>query len=277
MLMAAASIFAAAVERLHFVDVANTAEREISNERLRSSILSALSHDIRTPLAALFGLADSLTLVSPPLPLQAQETLSAMRAQTLQLNALASNLLDMARLQAGPVVLHKEWQPLEEIIGASIQALGALLLSRQVRVELPNDLPLLAFDAVLMERVLCNLLENAGKYSPAGSDIVISAMLLAGDVEVQVRNAGAGFPVDRLQIVFDPFERGDSSNPVPGSGIGLAICRAIVEAHDGRIQASNPAAGGACVSFTLPLGAPPLFEPPSIETQASTASVVGGM
>lgn len=277
MLVAAASIVTAAVERLHFVDVANTAEREISNERLRSSILSALSHDIRTPLAALFGLADSLTLISPPLPLPAQETLSAMRAQTLQLNALASNLLDMARLQAGPVVLHKEWQPLEEIIGASIQALRALWLSRRVRVELPNDLPLLAFDAVLIERVLCNLLDNAGKYSPPHSEIVVSARLLASDVEVQVRNAGAGFPVGHLQTLFNPFERGDNSGTVVGSGIGLAICRAIVEAHDGGIQAFNPVGGGACVCFTLPVGMPPLFEPAPHETADYVPSGAGSM
>jgi two-component system sensor histidine kinase KdpD len=278
MLLAASSIVAAAIERLHFVDVANTAEREISNERLRSSILSALSHDIRTPLAALYGLADSLTLLSPPLPQPAQESLAALRAQTLQLNALASNLLDMARLQAGPVVLHKEWQPLEEIVGASIQSLRAVLASRHVRVDLPHDLPLVAFDAVLMERVLCNLLDNACKYSPVGSDIAIGATLHSALVEVQVRNAGAGFPAGRLQAVFDPFERGNSGidgvhgRDIAGSGIGLTICRAIVEAHGGTISAANPAEGGACVAFVLPLG-----EPPAIEPESDFTRPVGGV
>lgn len=270
MLLAASSIVAAAVERLHFVAVANAAELEISNERLRSSILSALSHDIRTPLAALYGLADSLTLFSPPLPQAAQESLSALRAQTLQLNALASNLLDMARLQAGPVRLHKEWQPLEEIIGTSIRAVSAVLASRQVRVELPDDLPLLAFDAVLMERVLCNLLDNACKYSVAGSDIIIKAILLADEVEVQVQNTGSGFPGDRLQVVFDPFERGNRNDDIAGSGIGLAICRAIVDAHGGSMTARN-VADGACVTFTLPCGVPPGIEPDTAE-----AALVGG-
>lgn len=270
MLAAASSIVAAAVERLHFVAVANAAELEINNERLRSSILSALSHDIRTPLSALYGLADSLTLFSPPLPQPAQEVLSALRTQTLQLNALASNLLDMARLQAGPVVLHREWQPLEEIIGASIRALGIVLASRNIRVDLPHDLPLLAFDAVLMERVLCNLLDNAGKYSPPGSDIVIRALLHADQVEVQVQNAGSGFAADRLHAVFNSFERGRGSEQIAGSGIGLAICRAIVDAHGGSIEARN-VADGACIAFALPRGVPPRIDP---EADAQPA---GGM
>src|SRR5882724_8904338 len=169
------ALVATAVERLHFVDVAHVSQMQMVSERLRSSILSALAHDIRTPLTALYGTADSLALIRPPLPEAVRETIEAVRDQAFRLSGLVSNLLDMARLQAGKVALRKEWQPLEEVVGASIKLLGPALADHPVKVSLPADLPLLEFDAVLMERVFCNLLENAAKYSPPGSAIEIGA------------------------------------------------------------------------------------------------------
>ena len=163
LLEALASLIAIAIERLHYVDVAQATQLDMVSERLRSSILSALSHDLRTPLTALVGLADSLFLIKPALPAPALETAQAMHEQAARLAGLVGNLLDMARLNAGNVTLRREWQPLEEVIGASIKLLGNALDAHPVRVALPADLPLLEFDAVLIERVFCNLLGKRGQ------------------------------------------------------------------------------------------------------------------
>lgn len=265
LLGAVTSLVATAIERLHFVEVAHHHQLEANGERLRNSILSALSHDIRTPLTALYGLADTLSLLQPPLPERAQEMSSAIRDQAMRLNRMVSNLLDMARLQsgkdAGQFPLRLEWQPIEEVIGASIQMLGLALQGRAVRVHLSSELPMVQIDAVLMERVFGNLIENAAKYSPAGSTIHITADVQGDTLDVCINNDGVGFPPDKLEDVFNLFERGVPESTVPGVGLGLAICRVIVEAHGGHIQASNPSEGGAQVRFTLPLGIPPTIEP----------------
>lgn len=270
LLEAVAALVGTAVERLHFVEVAQAAQVEAVAERLRSSILSALSHDIRTPLTALFGLADSLALLRPPLPEPAREKVGAIRAQVLRVNDMVGKLLDMARLQAGPVKLRREWQPIEEVVGASLQLLESALADHPVEVSGLADLPLLAFDAVLLERVFCNLFENAAKYSPPGTPICLDAEVGPEVVTLRVISGGPGFPPDKLAAVFDLFERGQAETPVVGMGIGLAICRAIVEAHGGVITASNPPGGGACVAFTLPRGTPPTID-------AETAGAEGDM
>jgi len=274
LLDAVCSLVATSLERLHFVAVAHQTQLEMNDERLRGSILSALSHDIRTPLTSLFGLADALTVMQPPLPQAAHDMADAMRDQAMRLHRMVSNLLDMARLQsgqqAGQLRLRREWQPIEEVIGASIQLLGCSLDAQQVKVQQPADLPLMSIDAVLMERVFGNLLENASKYGPPHADIHVRLSLLLGQLQVSVCNEGAGFPPGKLQEVFGVFERGTQESSIPGIGLGLAICRAIVEAHGGHIEALNPAQGGAEVRFTLPLGTPPTIEP---EATGPTASV----
>lgn len=255
-----ASLVAIAVERVHYVEVAQRTQVEIVSERLRSSILSALSHDLRTPLTALVGLADSLTVSRPPLGEVARETAEAIREQAERLCGLVGNLLDMARLHAGEVTLQKEWQPIEEVIGSSIKLLGRALAEHPVKVVLAKDLPLVEFDAVLIERVFCNLLENAAKYSPAGSNIEISVQTREARIEVNVSDFGKGFAVDRKAAVFEMFVRGEAESSKPGVGLGLAICRAIVDAHEGTIAVANRPQGGACVTFTLPKGEPPVIE-----------------
>jgi len=260
LLEALASLVAIAVERLHYVDVAQSSQLKIVSERLRSSILSALSHDLRTPLTALVGLADSLYLVKPPLPANALDTAQALHEQAARLAGLVGNLLDMARLNAGQITLRREWQPLEEVIGASIKLLEGALAGHPVKVTLPPGLPLLEFDAVLLERVFCNLLENAAKYSPPDTGIDIVASEAGEHIEVQVCDRGPGFPLADNDHLFAMFVRGDGSSAKPGTGLGLAICRAIVEAHGGTIRAGNRTDGGACVSFTLPRGTPPVVE-----------------
>lgn len=237
--------------------VAQEAQLQMTSERLRSSILSALSHDIRTPLTSLYGLAESLSLSKTPLSPEHQETITALRDQALHLNSMVSNLLEMARLQTGNVKFRKEWQPIEEVIGTSIKLLQPALQHHTVKVSLPDDLPLVEFDAILMERVFCNLLENAAKYSPADSVLQITAKLLPEHLEICICNNGEGFPVDKLQQVFELFERGTPESTIPGVGLGLSICRAIIEAHNGTIFAKNVVTGGSCTGFLLPRGNPP--------------------
>lgn len=260
LLEALASLIAIAIERLHYVDVAQATQLNMLSERLRSSILSALSHDLRTPLTALVGLADSLSLIKPPLPAPALETAQAMHEQAARLAGLVGNLLDMARLNAGQVKLRREWQPLEEVVGASIKLLGSALAKHPVRVTLAPDLPLLEFDAVLIERVFCNLLENAAKYAPEATPIEISAQPGEDVVDIRVCDRGPGFPPGDREALFDMFVRGHTPSTQPGTGLGLAICRAIVEAHGGSIAAEDGEAGGACLHFTLPRGVPPVVE-----------------
>lgn len=255
-----ASLVAIVIERLHYVEVAQEALLRIESERLRNALLSALSHDLRTPLTALVGLSDSLAMAIPPLPGRHKETAEAIRDEALRMSSLVSNLLDMARLQAGPVQLRKEWQPLEEVVGSSLKCLGMRLSSHHVKVELAADLPLLEFDAVLVERVLCNLLENAVKYAPPGSDVTIGARQCKDVVEVFVADNGPGLAPGSENTIFEKFMRGQQESATPGVGLGLAICRSIVEAHRGRIWAGNRPEGGALFIFTLPIGNPPAID-----------------
>ena len=254
------SLVAIAMERLHYVEVAQRSQLEIVTERLRSSILSALSHDLRTPLTVLAGLAESMTLSKQPLPPATSETAVAIRDQALRLNRLMENLLEMARLQAGKVTLRKEWQPIEEVIGSSIRLLGHSLANHQIRVELDKCMPLLEFDAVLIERVFCNLLENAAKYAPPGSSIEILGRCGSKDVEISICDRGPGFLSQEQDHLMQIFVRGDPESPTPGVGLGLAICKTIVEAHGGRIFLRNRPDGGAEVIFFLPKGSPPRVE-----------------
>lgn len=259
LLEAVASLAAIAVERIHYVEVAREATVRMESERLRAALLSAVSHDLRTPLTVLVGLADSLTLARPPLAPAHHDAAAALRDQSLRLAGLVDNLLQMARLQAGRTTLRKEWQPLEEVLGASLRAMESVLRDRVVQVELPADLPLLEFDAVLLERVFCNLLENAAKYAPRGA-IEISASRQGGHVEVSVCDHGSGVPAGAEERVFGLFERGAPEGDGSGVGLGLAICRAIVEAHLGGIRVENRPGGGACFRLTLPVGRPPSIE-----------------
>jgi two-component system sensor histidine kinase KdpD len=257
-----ASLLAISLERIHYVDVARRSTVQIESERLRNSLLSAISHDLRTPLAALVGLADALLMAPPPLAAAQQELAGSIRDSALRMNAMVGNLLDMARLEAGAVPLRREWQPLEEVVGSALAACAPVLAGRPLRVALAGDLPLLQLDAVLFERVLVNLLENAAKYTPAGSAIELSAEASPSAVTIRVDDGGPGLPAGREAALFDKFERGSKESATPGVGLGLAIARAIVLAHQGTISAGNrtgPDGGvaGARFTITLPRGEPP--------------------
>jgi two-component system sensor histidine kinase KdpD len=260
LLGALASLAGIAVERLDYAEEAQRLQLETAAERMKTSVLSALSHDLRTPLTALVGMADSLALAREPLPEPVRETAVALRDQARTMSDLVANLLDMARLQAGRITLRREWQPIEEVIGPAGRLLAGRLAEHPLRVHLQPDLPLVAFDAVLLERVFCNLIENAAKHSPAGSAIDIDARSENGSLAVTVADRGSGFPPGPQEAIFEMFVRGDTGTATPGVGLGLAICRAIVEAHGGTIAARNRDGGGAEIRFTLPLGTPPTVE-----------------
>lgn len=256
-LEAFAALIATALERVHYIEVAQAAIVKIESERLRNSVLSALSHDLRTPLTVLVGVADSLTFSQPPLGGKQAELAAILRIEAVRMSALVDNLLDMARLQAGEVKLNRQWQPLEEVVGSSLKARQQALSGHRLRVALPADFPLLEFDAVLIERVLCNLLENAAKYTPPDSEVRIEASVEGGEAYVSVIDNGPGLVPGNEETIFEKFTRGERESTTPGIGLGLAICRAIVKAHKGRIWAENIPSGGARFVFTLPLGSPP--------------------
>jgi len=256
-----ASLLAISLERLHYIQVAQSSTVQMESERLRNSLLSAISHDLRTPLAALVGLADTLGMTPPPLAAPQAEVAASIRASALRMNALVSNLLDMARLESGTVQLRLEWLPLEEVLGSALTACAPVLQSRPVEVQLAQDVPLLHLDAALIERVLVNLLENAAKYTPPATPVRIGAETRGDEVLVTVDDDGPGLPPKREDAVFEKFERGSKEAATPGIGLGLAICRAIVEAHGGRIHGENRMedgrVAGARFVITLPRGTPP--------------------
>jgi two-component system sensor histidine kinase KdpD len=252
-----AALAAIALERVHYIEVAQGALIHMESERLRNSLLSALSHDLRTPLTSLVGLSESLALSSPPLSGTQRELAESLRDEALRMSNMVANLLDMARISDGKIKLNLQWQYLEEVVGSSLRASHSRLRLHQLETRLAADLPLVRFDAVAMERVLCNLLENAAKYTPPGSRIILSGRVAGQWLEVAVCDNGPGVPVGLEQVIFEKFTRGERESNKPGVGLGLSICRALVEAHGGSIRVEPATPQGAIFCFTLPLGTPP--------------------
>ncbi|WP_409032068.1 DUF4118 domain-containing protein [Janthinobacterium sp. CG_23.3] len=257
-----AALAAIALERVHYIDVAQGALVQMESERLRNALLAALSHDLRTPLTSLVGLSESLAMSAPPLAPAQLDMARALEQEALRMSALVANLLDMARIESGHVRLNLQWQALEEVVGSALRASAAQLRSHTLRTRLADALPLVRYDAVLIERVLCNLLENAAKYTPAGSAITVAAEPSGQYLQVTVYDDGPGLPVGREEAIFEKFTRGERESAKPGVGLGLAICRAIVEAHGGTIRAGRAPRHGAAFVFTLPLGTPPAMPAP---------------
>ena len=253
---------AIALERVHYVEIAQQAVVEMESERLRNALLAAISHDVRTPLTALIGLAESLQHSQPALSAPQADAARALTEQARELNALVNNLLDMARLQSGAVNLRLEWQSVEEVVGAAIRTAHHALGAKTVLTDVPADLPLVEFDAVLIERVLVNLLENAAKYGAV--PIVVRAHVTADTLVLTVADHGPGLPPSvkgHPQSLFEKFTRGSAESATPGVGLGLAICKAVVDAHRGRISAANASGGGAEFTLSLPRRTPPAVPP----------------
>jgi two-component system sensor histidine kinase KdpD len=267
-----ASLIGISLERVHYVEVARQAAMTIETERLRNTVLSSLSHDLRTPVAALIGLAESLLLQPPRLSDAQNETARGLIEQARRISRMLENLLEMARLSAGATRLNRNWNALEETVGTALASLQAALTRHTVQLDLPADLPLVEYDALLMERVFANLLENAGKYTPPGSRIRVEARTQPEQLTVSVCDNGPGLPPGREAAVFEAFERGNREDARPGVGLGLALVRAIVQAHHGSLVAEAEPDGGACFRITLPRREPPEIPEESPVAESATAS-----
>jgi two-component system sensor histidine kinase KdpD len=244
---------ALAIERTRLSEEAQRAHVQVETERMRNAILSSVSHDLRTPLAAITGAATSLLDESSQCDPQARhELLRSIHQEADRLDQLMKNLLDMMRLEAGAVQLNKEWYPLDEVAGSALGRMERRLNGHRVTVSFPTDLPLLYVDGVLLQQVVINLLENAVKYAPAGRTIELSASVEGREVIVEVADRGPGLPPGEEGRIFDKFYRAKPARE-GGVGLGLTICRGIVEAHGGRIWAENRGGGGARFRFAIPL------------------------
>ena len=255
-----ASLIALAIERDQSVLEAQQAQVQVQTEQLRNSLLSSVSHDLRTPLAAIYGSAASLLDCGDGLSESSRrELLQSVAEESQRLSRLVDNLLEMTRLESGALALNRQWQVLEEIVGSALSRVRGMLGDRSVQTQIASDFPLVKLDGVLFEQVLINLLENAVRYTPAGSRIEISATASRRQVEIHVADNGPGLPVGQEARVFEKFFRGNSAAPDSrrGVGLGLAICRGIVQAHGGNIRAQNRPQGGAEFVITLPLDEPP--------------------
>ncbi len=247
---------AIALDRVRLAEEARDAALRAKTEELRSGLLSAVSHDLRTPLATITGSATTLR-ESPDLsPAARRDLLDAICEEAERLERLVANLLDMTRLDSGAVEPRREWVPLDEVVGGALTRLERRLGGRRVVTAVPPDLPLVSLDPVLVQQLFVNLLENAAKYTPPGSELEIRAAREGGTLVVDVADRGPGIPPGDEERIFERFHRGSHAG-VRGVGLGLPIARAIAQVHGGRLVAANRPGGGAVFRLTLPAGAEP--------------------
>ena len=249
---------ALALERTHLSQEAERSKVQIETERLRSSLLSSVSHDLRTPLATITGATTSLLDEDVTLDAKTRRDLTlAIAEESERLNRLVRNLLDMTRLESGAIQIHKEWQVIEEVVGAALARLELALQERPLTITISEQMPLVPIDALLMEQALLNVLENALKYTPQGSPITISAWATEQNATIEIADQGPGLPSGAELRVFDKFFRAIPEQG-QGVGLGLAIAAAIMQAHGGSLSARNRPEGGAIFCFSIPLeGTPP--------------------
>lgn len=243
-------------ERARLAEEAHRAQGQAQEERLRNALLSSVSHDSKTPLAVIQGAASSLldeSIEQPPE--RRREQMQLVYSEAGRLARLVRNLVDMTSLESGTLRVRKEWHSIEEIVGVAIARLEDQLEGRSLHVHLDEEASMALLDATLIEQVLVNLLENALKYTPAGTPVEIGAERTQEGVVIEVADRGAGIPAGKSDVIFEKFFR--ASNAAIGMGLGLTICRGILAAHEGRIWARNRPDGGASFRFLLPGGPAP--------------------
>jgi two-component system sensor histidine kinase KdpD len=256
LLEALAGQTAAALERLALAERSRESEVEVEAERLRTALLSSLSHDMRTPLASIEGAASTMLQEAEPDRTARRELASTIVQESHRMGRLVANLLDMIRVEAGTLQVQKEWQLLSEAVGVALLRTEEQLRGHPVTTNFPPDLPLVAVDEILLEQVFVNLLENAAKHTPPGTPIEVGAESRSGEVIAYVADRGPGLPPGEEEMVFEKFHRGGGATG--GIGLGLTICRGIVTAHGGRIWVENRPGGGAVFRLALPItGTPP--------------------
>jgi two-component system, OmpR family, sensor histidine kinase KdpD len=244
---------ALAVERAALADEAERARVAAETESLRNTLLASISHDLRTPLAVIAGASSALNDPSSAFDEHSRRLLaSSIESKANEMTQIISNVLDLMRLEAGNVVLHRDWQTVDDLVGSALDGLKLPLADHPVQVDLPPELPPVYVDGALMLQVFTNLLENAAKHTPPQTRISIRASAAEASVRVVVEDTGPGLPGDPERL-FGKFQRGRDESNTGGAGLGLAICRTIINLHGGRIEAARGAGGGARFTFTLPV------------------------
>jgi two-component system sensor histidine kinase KdpD len=242
------------VERIQTAELVRENQLRYEREKLRSALLSAVSHDLRTPLAAIAGAGSTLAEADDLHPATRRELAESIVAETDRLNRLVANLLDMTRLDAGSMQLDRDWHPLDDLVGGVLHRLRRLLANHQFAVEIESTVGLVYVDELLLHQVLTNLVENALRFAPPSSQIKIAAGMNQ-KFWLEVADQGPGIPAGDEERIFEKFYRAPHQQPRSGTGLGLAICRGIVELHGGSIRAMNRPQGGA--SFRVELPQPP--------------------
>ena len=254
-LEAVANVAASALERVEIAELAEKHKVEAEGEKTRNALLSSVSHDFRTPLASIKGAISSIMIDGQLPEAERNELLSSAYNETARLERMVGNLLDVTLLESGKLTLKQDYYFIPELVGNALTRTKELLGDRRVEYDFGDDLPVARVDGLLIEQVLVNLLENAGKYTPPGSAISINARRENDVIRIEVADCGQGISLGEEQKIFDKFHRGARSGQ--GSGLGLAICRGIIQAHGGSIAAYNRDSGGAVFSFTLPVSTTP--------------------
>jgi two-component system sensor histidine kinase KdpD len=249
-----------ALERARLAEVAAASSLAVERESLRNTLLASISHDLRTPLAVMAGAASTLAERGATLAEQSRAELArSIEVKAREMSDLVSNVLDLMRFQSGQVVLRRDWQPLEDLVGAALDRLKERLRDYPLELRLPADLPPVYVDAGLVVQLFGNLFDNIAKYTPPGTRAWVSATRDGDYVRVVVEDEGPGFPAGDPAKLFDKFQRGSEEGAVVGAGLGLTICRAIVRAHGGEIEArrrDGARGAGARFEFTLPAKEP---------------------
>ena len=250
-----ANQLAVAIERTNLAKDAHEASLQIERERLRNSLLSSVSHDLRTPLAVILGAAEGLRDQGRFTTERDRELVAGIAEEATRLTVQVRNLLDMTRMESGEVNLNCEWQSIEELVGSALDRSESALDGHSVSMQLPDDLPLVKVDGALMEQVFVNLFENAGRHTPPGTNITVSAQSSGQRLVVTIQNDGPPFADGESERIFGKFQRAPGTKAL-GFGLGLAISRAILEAHGGTITARNRPSTGVQFDMQLPIGAP---------------------
>ena len=252
------------IERVKSIELAKEVTLKMQAETLRNSLLSSISHDLRNPLAIIVGAASTLESDEQCLDAVSRRKLVKVISEEAQrMSDLTIKILEMARLEAGEVMLNRQWFAPEEIVGSALSRLDKQLKSRPVNIHMPENLALINVDAVLLQQVMVNLLDNADKYSDSGLPIDISVGAMSLGLYITIADRGPGIPAGLQQKIFEKFFRINEESAQSGVGLGLSICRAIIEAHGGEIQATNRSGGGALFQIYLPI----LESPPSVELE----------